>query len=952
MRNALRLLSPHRLSRLLLALFAIAPSSSAAVAQQSGTAGSTQSATKRGTTAAQPAQLTPVASVEGLTEYRLDNGLRVLLFPDQSKPTLTVNITYFVGSRHEGYGETGMAHLLEHLLFKGTPKHPTIDKEFTARGARWNGTTFFDRTNYYELIPANDASLEWALDLEADRMVNSFVARKDLESEMTVVRNEFESGENSPSGVLFERMLATAYLWHNYGNTTIGARSDIENVPIERLQAFYRKYYQPDNALLVVAGKFDANKTLAVVQRKFGAIPRPVRRLDRGNMLFTTYTREPTQDGERTVTLRRVGDTKWVGLLYHTPAASHPDYPALQVLSSVLATEPTGRLYKALVEPKLAANIFGLTLETREPGFFITFAELREEQAMETARDTMLAVVEQLAAHPITDEEVNRAKAEYAKSFDLTLNNPEAVGLQLTEFAAAGDWRLMFYLRDKVEAVTTADVQRTAATYFKPANRTVGIFIPTKSPDRAEIAEAPEPQTLLKNYTGRKEVAQGEAFDPSPTNLDARTTRSSLPNGFELALLPKKTRGEAVHVRVTLRFGSLATLTGRAQYSDLMGAMLMRGTKSKSRQQVKDEFDRLKAQVSVSAGVNTLSASVQTLRPNLPATLALLREVLREPAFDPKEFELLRQEALAGIEGQKSEPTALAQLALSRHLNPYEKGHPNYVETMDEAIAGLKAVKVEDVAKLYSDFVGADKGTMSAVGDFDPNELTAWATATFGSWKLPIPFERIAAQHRDVPATPQNIETPDKANAVLIAGVNIAMRNSDPDWPALRVASYIFGESGLDARIADRIRQKEGLSYGVQAGVNAGSIDRAGQFFAFAIFAPENGERVEAAFKDELQKALKDGFTTEELQKAKQGLSRLAEQMRAQDPAVASSLNNQLFLDRTFAFDADMERKIEALSVADINAAWRKYIDPDKISIVKAGDFAGAKTKAAKKVVP
>ena len=935
----------RKITHWLFAALAVGPS--AVPAQQTATP-----TTARPTTA--PARLgapTKVATVEGLTEYRLDNGLRVLLFPDQSKPTLTVNITYFVGSRHEGYGETGMAHLLEHLLFKGTPKHRTIDKEFTERGARWNGTTFFDRTNYFELIPANDAALEWALDLEADRMVNSFVARKDLESEMTVVRNEFEAGENSPSGVLFERMLATAYLWHNYGNTTIGARSDIENVPIERLQAFYKKYYQPDNALLVIAGKFDEAKTLSLVNRKFGPIPRPVRRLDRGNLLFTTYTREPTQDGERSVTLRRVGDTKWLGLLYHTPAASHPDYPAMQILSSVLATEPTGRLYKGLVEPKLAANIFGLTLETREPGFFMTFAELREEQSMDVARDTMIAIVEQLATRAITDEEVNRAKAEYAKSFDLTLNNPEAVGIQLTEFAAAGDWRLMFYLRDKVEAVTTADVQRAATTYFKATNRTVGAFIPTKSPDRADIAEAPDPQSLLRNYAGRKEVAQGEAFDPSPANLDTRTTRSALPNGFEIALLPKKTRGEAVHLRVTLRFGNLNVLSGRSQFGPLMGAMLMRGTKSKSRQQIKDEFDRLKAQVSVSGGANTLSASVQTLKPNLAATLALLSEVLREPAFDAKEFDLLKQEALAGIESQKSEPDALANQALSRHLNPYEKGHPNYVETMDEAIADLKAAKVEDVAKYYADFVGADKGTMSAVGDFEPNELTTWATATFGSWKLPVPFERIGSTFNDVPAAPKAIETPDKANAVLMAGFNVPMRNSDPDWPALRVASYIFGESGLDARIADRIRQKEGLSYGVSAAVNAGSIDRAGQFFVFAIFAPENAERVEAAFKDELQKALKDGFTAAELDKAKQGLSRLNEQARAQDPVIANALNNQLFLDRTFAFDAGLEQKIQALTVADVNAAWRKYIDPAKISIVKAGDFEGAKKKAAK-VVP
>jgi zinc protease len=383
-----------------------------------------------------------------------------------------------------------------------------------------------------------------------------------------------------------------------------------------------------------------------------------------------------------------------------------------------------------------------------------------------------------------------------------------------------------------------------------------------------------------------------------------------------------------------------------------MGAMMLRGTKSKSRQQIKDEFDRLKAQVSVSGGANTLSASVQTLKPNLGATLALLREVLREPAFDAKEFDLLKQEALAGIESQKSEPDALANQALSRHLNPYEKGHPNYVETMEEAIADLKAATVQDLAKYYTDFVGADKGTMSAVGDFEPNELTQWATATFGSWKLPVPFERIAAKFNDVAAEPKSIETPDKANAVLMAGYNLQIRSSDPDWPALRLASYIFGESGLDARIADRIRQKEGLSYGVSAAVNAGSLDPVGQFFVFAIFAPENAERVEAAFKDELQKALKDGFTAAELEKAKQGLSRLSEQSRAQDPVIANALNSQLFLDRTFAFDADLERKIQAVTLADMNAAWRKYIDPTKVTIVKAGDFVGAKNKAAKKVVP
>ena len=248
-------------------------------------------------------KLTEIASIEGITEYELDNGLRVLLFPDASSPTITVNITYLVGSRHEGYGETGMAHLLEHLVFKGTPTHPDIPKELTERGARANGGTSYDRTNYYETFPSSEENLEWAISLEADRMINSFISAEDLESEMTVVRNEMESGENSPLRILRERVQSASYLWHNYGQSIIGARSDVENVPIERLQQFYKKYYQPDNAVLVIAGKFDEERAKEFIIAEFGTIPAPIR--SGSNVIYPTYTEDPPQDGERTVTLRR-----------------------------------------------------------------------------------------------------------------------------------------------------------------------------------------------------------------------------------------------------------------------------------------------------------------------------------------------------------------------------------------------------------------------------------------------------------------------------------------------------------------------------------------------------------------------------------------------------------------------------------------------------------------------
>ncbi|MCH7526350.1 MAG: insulinase family protein, partial [Planctomycetes bacterium] len=328
------------------------------------------------TVAAEPPK--KVTEVEGITEYLYDNGLRLLLFPDSSQPRVTVNITYFVGSRHEGRGETGMAHLLEHMMFKGTEKHREIWKELENHGATFNGTTWVDRTNYYETLPtAEPDNLEWALELEADRMINSLISDEDLSTEFSVVRNEFEMGENNPTGILLDRMFSGAYLWHNYGKSTIGSKSDIERVPVKNLRAFYEKYYQPDNAMLVIAGDFEKVNVLALVDKHFGSIPRPKRVLD------YTYTVEPIQDGPRHVELRRVGDVAAAGVIYHICAASHADYAPVEVLRQMLLDEPSGRLYKELVETGMAANVYGAAWPWNEPGAIWTLASVRVDDPLE-----------------------------------------------------------------------------------------------------------------------------------------------------------------------------------------------------------------------------------------------------------------------------------------------------------------------------------------------------------------------------------------------------------------------------------------------------------------------------------------------------------------------------------------------------------------------------------------
>jgi zinc protease len=887
-----------------------------------------------------PKGMERVTSVEGITEYSLPNGLRILLFPDPSRPIITVNITYKVGSRHEDYGETGMAHLLEHLVFKGTPKHPNIPQELTEHGARANGTTSPDRTNYYETFTATDENLRWALDLEADRMINSHISRTDLEKEFSVVRNEFERGENSPGGVLYKRMLPAVFQWHNYGHSTIGERSDIEGAPIERLQAYYKKYYQPDNAVLVIAGRIDEAKTLALINEFFAPIPKPTR------TLVPTYTQEPTQDGERQITLRRTGDVQLVSCMFRTVPGSHPDDASLSVLAGLLSDAPSGRLYKALVDTKKAASVSSNVGGYAEAGMFMLGAEVRQESSLEDAKNALLAVIEDIKKNPPTEEEVSRARTRQLKNFEMSLKRSDQIGLRLSESIAMGDWRLAFLDRDRLEKVTPADVSRVIAAYLKPANRTIGLFIPEEKSDRAANPPPPDIAAVLKDYKGKPPVAQGEDFEATPENIEKRTTRGALANGLKYALLPKETRGDSVNATLTLRFGTLDSLQGKAVIADVTGAMLDKGTKSKNRQQIKDTLDRLKARVGVGGGASSATASIETDREHLPEVLKLVREILREPSFPADEFEKLKQEWLANLEQQKTDPQALASNLFSRVSRPhYSSSDPRYTRTIAEEAAAIEALTLDDVKQFYRDFYGASHATAAIVGDFDPKASTGILQEAFGDWKNPGPYARIGEEYRDVAAREETIQTPDKANAVYLAGFTFPMRDDDPDYPAITISGHMIGGGFLNSRLATRIRQKEGLSYGVGGAFNASSLDKYAGFNAQMIYAPANVQKLAAAFREEIERAASQGFPLDELEAAKTGWLKSRQVSRSTDSALAGLLSNYLFLGRDLTFDAQREAAIRALTPPQVNTTIKKYLNFARMILVKAGDFAkGAKT--------
>jgi zinc protease len=879
-----------------------------------------------------PPGVTRVVSVEGIDEYRLGNGLQVLLIADDSKPTTTVNLTYRVGSRHENYGETGMAHLLEHMLFKGSPKHPKVWAEFEKRGLAANGTTSFDRTNYTASFAANDDNLRWYLGWQADAMVNSFIARKDLDTEMTVVRNEMESGENSPDRILLQKTLASMYQWHNYGKETIGARSDVENVDIPRLQAFYREYYQPDNATLIVAGSFREEAVLRWVADAFGKLQRPTR------TLRTLYTLDPVQDGERSVTLRRAGGVPLLYAAYHAVPGAHPDHAALELLGLVLGDTPAGRLHKRLTERRLAADTFSYVPALADPGFVLFGAQLAPAQDTEPARRELLAVLESLAREPVTAEELARAKEKWLKGWEQAFSNPEAVGISLSESVALGDWRLFFLQRDRARDATLADVQRVAEQRLLPNNRTLAAYLPTDQPQRAPAPARVDLAASLKDFKPQAAAGKVEAFEATPANIDARTQRFTV-GGVKLALLPKGTRGGAVQAVLTLHFGDETSLFGQGEVADAVAALLDKGSTSMTRQQVQDRLDALKTELNVSGGTGRVSVSLSSRREHLPAAIALVGELLRRPLLSADALDELKRQALSAIEQQRKEPEALADNAIARAGNPYRRGDPRYARSFDEMVEDTNGLDVDKLRAFHARFYSAAQAEFAAAGDMDAAQVRDAVQAAIGNWaETGVPFKRVPQPLVAVKPQRLLLAAPDKQNATMQVRLGVPLSDADADYPALMLANHLLGGGG-SSRLWKRIRDKEGLSYDVRSSVAWSQFEPSSDWHASAIFAPQNRARVEDAFREEVMRALKDGFSAAELEEGRRGLLNFRRLSRAQDGTVAFALANNLYLGRTFAVSARVDAALARLTLAEVNAALRKYIRPDEFVAAFAGDF-------------
>jgi zinc protease len=426
----------------------------------------------------------------GIREFRLrSNGLKVLMIQNRVAPVLSFAIVYHVGSRNEAVGHTGATHLLEHLMFKGTPefdraKGTAVAAVLEAIGARFNATTWFDRTNYYETIPSD--ALETALAIEASRMRRALLRAEDRVAEMTVVRNEFERGENSPFQVLYKDTFATAFREHPYHHPTIGWRSDIEGVATSRLKEFYDTFYHPNNATAMLIGDFEESDALAAIGRHFGAIPSSQRPIPQ------VHTVEPAQEGERRFTIRRAGQVAWCGLSWRTVEARHSDTPALAVLGNILGGGITARLHQALVEKSLALSVMVVPWQLRDPALFSVFAPVRPGVEPSQIEAVVRQEIARVAAASVTEAECAKARTQLEAEVVFDRDSTDQIAASLSEAIAVADWEWYANYPARIRSVVPADVQRVVLEYLHDDALTVGLYLPKSAGAAADFDDGGE----------------------------------------------------------------------------------------------------------------------------------------------------------------------------------------------------------------------------------------------------------------------------------------------------------------------------------------------------------------------------------------------------------------------------------------------------------------------------
>ncbi|MGZ5448090.1 MAG: M16 family metallopeptidase [Thermoanaerobaculia bacterium] len=883
-----------------------------------------------------------IDSFRGIDQYRLkSNDMTILLVPDHTSPVFTFMVVYHVGSRNEAPGNTGSAHLLEHMIFNKSTEnfgkangHKTFQEVLYEAGADFsstNMTTWYDRMNGYSTLPTD--KLELAMKIEADRLGRGLILDSERQSEMSVVRNEYEIGENNPWQALWKATVASAIQAHPYHWNTIGYRSDIEGVTTEKLREHYKNFFHPNNAEALLVGDFDTEKALALFDREFGAFPKSTKPIPQ------VITVEPPQEGERRTIVQRPGSVGMVMIGWMRPGALDPDFIPIEVLNTILADGVNSRLYRALVEEGLATNVQANNFTLKDPYPLLVDATLAQGKTHEAVEKAIKAAVAELAEKGVTDEEVKRAQQQIEVAVIRSRDGTYNFASNLGESIASTNWKWFLTYIDNIKAVTAADVKRVAASYLVPQRATVGWFIPGDKP--------PVIPSVARDLGGRgatpevpaaaRPPARSLAHARDASKFASRTTRRVLENGIILDVVENHSV-PTVAIRGLAFAGDTAATADKPAIAALTAKMLQRGTKSRTKEQIGALLDGVGATRFYGANTTEAVLNANGMSRDLPLLLEIIADELKNPAFHAEELAKAKKELENDYLQAADNTFTRAYERLSQVV--YREGHPYYVAGKDRLVASVNAATADDLRAFHRARYSGAGLILAIVGDVDTAKTIALVEKHLGD--IPkgerISFASVARTAPGEKGVREAVTMRGKANMNILMGTASGLRRTDSDYEAALIANAALGQNSLSSRIGKRVRDTEGLSYNLWSRYfNTDDVD--GMWFVNVNVAPQNLAKAMASTTDEIVKFGREGVTEAEVEAQKSFFAGNYQVGLGSNAGIAFALVQA----EKFGFGPkyldEYPARIKAVTREQVNAATKKHFFPDKLHVIVAGDL-------------
>lgn len=876
-----------------------------------------------------------IQEVGGIQEFALkSNGLKVLLLEDHSSPVATLMLTYLVGSRHESDKFRGGAHLLEHMMFKGTPTYNkengnAIPKELQRTGALLNASTWKDGTNYYESLPSD--KLHIALNIESDRMRNSFIRREDFVSEMPVVQSEFDRLENSPLVALDLATWDKAYTEHNYHYPIIGIREDLEEMPIETLQDFYNTYYWPNNAVLAIIGDFNTASLLEEIVTKFGSIKKSNNKIPQPDKV------EAKQTQPRVVNVQREDQLEAVLIAHKTPPATHEDTPIFDVLGYILSRGKTSRLYRTLVEQGAAVEVYSESSKSHDPGLFFSEVILTPQANHDLVKQAILSEYHSIQNEGVTAAELERAKNKLRAQVAYSRDGSYSLAHQLSMAIAAGDWTLFSTYVDKLNSVTSDDVKRIANKYFTAGTMTQSYLV-SKDPQLASEKDKDLKLEVIPHVTKETMAVSEEKYE--------KEKEIKIPSGS----LASRVKTEEVHGinLYTSQTGvkDVLTLMGSFEgaghaYSDkpilaeMVLALLDEGTKKRSKFEIAQILEDRGAKITFQIDQDRVGFHARCLTKDIPIVVELISEQLRTPLFNEADLNRVKEQQKVLLRQAMNDTSAQAHTALTHMI--YQKNHSNYESSFEEQLKSLSEITIDDIKNFHSTHYGPNEMIFTAVGDINHQTLVAALTQNFNNWPAPSiskTFEtKVSMNTRGERNT---IPLPDKVKVDATFGHALGLTRNHEDYLPLYVANVVLG-GDFSARLASTVRDEQGLTYSVHSEIQGIDAETEGHWQINIILNNQVLEKGIKATMEQIEKFVNEGLSSSELTdkietivgKYKVGLS------------TSGGLAHRILRNAEFKFPLsyldEYPELIEKLSVEQVNQTIKQYFSPKNLHLVVSG---------------